>query len=181
MKIYFVMILLGVQAWATPLVLVKTDSRTLTFPFSNDKVKVDLDLGEKLESIQIQNHREPLEVTQTGVTSVTVMNEGGHHDLLNWKHGYTETMTLINEMGTYKVAADQDGELPFPESGTKEGVIKELKRMKVASNYIDLAKSCKDLRSNPCAVGISATEFIVTEKANKKKSKKIVVNRPMGC
>jgi hypothetical protein len=180
MRIVFGFMLFSVYAFATPLVVVKTDSRTLTFPFSNDKVKVDLDLAEKVESIQVQNNREEIEVTQTGVTSVTVMNEGPHYDLLEWKHGYTETMTLNNNMGIFKVAADQEGELPFPTVDNKE-ILKELKRMKVPANYLELAKTCKDPRTYPCGVGISSTEFLVSEKKNKKSTKKIVVNRPMGC
>lgn len=82
----------------------KDDFQGYQFSVPDQEItKVDLDLGENLSSKTIRISSEKPSIYRVHVqleTSLTIMDEGPHLDLINWKHCTTEWMEVDESSGT---------------------------------------------------------------------------------
>jgi len=143
-----------------------------------------LDLGEDIDSISILSQGEYRVLLQTH-TSVTVMDEGPHIDLVDWKHGKSAFSLLEKKDNTFKFV-DNSAEAKFPVVSRDEIVLaltKEVDQHKLNKRWIDVAKNCRDAYSYPCAVAPSLYLFHIEKRVKGQwelvgKLRAIV---PMGC
>jgi hypothetical protein len=145
------------------------------------------DLGETIESSIIKISSEILdkiELEQRIETSVTIMNEGPHCDLIHWKHFTSDWKKLKEESKwMFKGNSYTNGEdSKFPTVDMKE-LVAEANR-ECGQIYAELAKSAKSPNDNPCVVTVSRY-FIKVKGVNKRTRRKfetiITVKMPMGC
>lgn len=143
--------------------------------------RVDLELGDTLKSIVIEGEGEYIVIQQTE-TSVTIMNEGPHYDLVDWKHGYSKKMDLLKK-GNEHFYLDHKDKIEFPKVDLSE-LVKEAKRVG-GEQYETIAKQCKSPKDYPCGVSPSKHIFWIKEKVKGKKNHKelgvIELIIPMGC
>ena len=103
-------------------------------------------------------------------TSITIMNEGPHCDLLDWKHGTTSWEKLdplkefdLAKLGYMRFRFQHDPgeltELPFPISDMRE-IQKEVGGT-CGNFWAEHMAACKTPNEYPCAVAISAYIFRV--------------------
>ena len=153
-------------------------------PMKKGLSEVFLDLGEEVDSIAIHSEGEYRVLLQTQ-TSVSVMDEGPHLDLVSWKHGESSfTMLEKKERGFSFV--DNSGEAHFPAVDLEEivlAVTKEVKQHKLNNRWIEVAKKCRDAYSYPCSVAPSLYLFHIHKKLNGQWSLvgKLKLIPPMGC
>lgn len=127
-------------------------------------------------------------------TSITVMDEGPHCDLINWKHGATswEKLEQIPEYNLeelnythfeFKInPRTKEGTLPFPTVEMDE--IKQAVKNSCGSVWSDLLNNAKTHYESPCAVGISAYIFrveIIQPEGKKNSYKYLKIPVDMGC
>lgn len=153
----------------------------------NDSTSVFAELGESIEGQVIEvNPRElqNIKIEQRYETSVTVMNEGPHCDLLDWKHYYSPWKPLQKTVTGQFVAllyTDKERGL-FPSIR-----IDEL-RTRVASQcgkeWLQQIKEISNPSQLPSAIGISRYFLRIT---GERKSDHMIVTKiitievPMGC
>ncbi len=143
-----------------------------------------LDLAEEIDSISILSQGEYRVLLQTH-TSVTVMDEGPHIDLIDWKHGESSFSKLQKKDEAFKFV-DNSKEASFPVVSTQEIVLaltKEVDQHKLNKRWIDVAKNCRDAYSYPCAVAPSLYLFHIEKRVNGQWELvgKLRVIVPMGC
>jgi hypothetical protein len=162
------------------------DNKDLEEVFTN-KAEFTAGLGETLESsvviVKTRKYKD-VEIFQSIETSVTIMNEGPHCDLINWKH-YTSDWRKTKELkpNTFRITNYIDGEFrQFPKVSIQEVI-------NAARNHCgeEWAKHIKDIQSvydYPCNVDISryflkikATDRVSGDKIERA----IVILIPMGC
>ena len=151
------------------------------YPLSQTKSQiVQLELGEEIESIIIHGEGKYKVFLQTE-TSLTVMNEGPHIDLVNWKHGKSKSIELQTKNNEF-VFVDQTVGLEFPSFTNKE-LVKEVTK-EAGKRWGQLAKKCKSANSEPCGIGPSKFIFKIQKEEVKDKFidlGQIVFIPPMGC
>lgn len=151
-------------------------------------VRVDLELGDSLDDLTLRLHpREGVKadfaVEQSFETSLTVMEEGPHLDLLDWKH-YNSPWQPLQKLsptdfrtGTITEADSRK----FPEVTAKEiqAIVKK-EGGATLGKYVSKVKGPNDY---PCGVGVSKVRFRITVKAGaeEKVIKTIEFLVPMGC
>jgi hypothetical protein len=162
------------------------DDKQLRKTFTTD-MEFAVDLGETLESsrIKIQTDKwDKIEIEQRLETSVTIMNEGPHCDLVDWKHYTTDWAKLkeINKL-TYTALSYKNGEITkFPDVDMKE--LREAAKKKCGQGWADLIKETKTPYDYPCDVGVSRfyVKVIGTDKVTGKRIQRTITIRiPMGC
>jgi translation initiation factor 1 (eIF-1/SUI1) len=162
------------------------DDKQLRKTFTTD-MEFAVDLGETLESSRIKiqtDNWDKIEVEQRLETSVTIMNEGPHCDLVDWKH-YTTDWTKLKEINklTYTALSYKNGEITkFPDVDMKE--LREAVKKKCGQGWADLIKETKTPYDYPCDVGVSRfyVKVIGTDKVTGKRIQRIITIRiPMGC
>lgn len=145
------------------------------------------DLGEEIESTIIKISSEILdkiELEQRVETSITIMDEGPHCDLVDWKHFTSDWKKLKEEKKlTFRVAEYNNGETSkFPVVDMKELVNEANKRC--GQRWADLAKAAKSPSDYPCEVSVSRY-FIkvigIDKRTGKKFEQVITIRMPMGC
>lgn len=153
---------------------------------STNPVGVDLDLGESIEDQIIFLHTHPGEsvefrVEQQFETSVTIMDEGPHVDLVDWKH-YTsawEELKMIgrNEFLTSKISGSESSKFPHVTGKEISAAIKEDEK------WSQLARTCKSAQDYPCAVSVNKIRFRIAVRDGDqwKIIKQVEFNVPMGC
>ena len=153
----------------------------------SDKIEFTADLGEILESatiiIRTEKYKD-IEIYQALETSITIMDEGPHCDLTNWKHFTTDWRNLKKlETNTYQVTPYENGESrKFPKVTMQE--VMEAARQECGENWAKHIENSKSIYEDHCDVGVSRyfLKIIGTEKTTGEKIKKeIVVFIPMGC
>lgn len=145
------------------------------------------DLGETLESaiVIVETDRyKNIEIYQAFETSMTIMNEGPHCDLLNWKHHTSDWRKLkeakLNVFETIIYPANESKK--FPAVTIKE--VQEATRKQCGDDWAELIKDTKSVHEYPFDVGINKYFLNVnaTDKATGAKiEKEIVILIPMGC
>lgn len=152
-----------------------------------DKVEFTADLGETLESsvIAIKTEKyEDIEIHQAIETSVTIMNEGSHCDLTNWKH-YTSDWRKVKTLtsNTFQVNSYQNGESKqFPKVSIQKVI--DAAQEQCGEEWAKYIKDIKSIYDYPCDIGVS--RYFLKIKAMDKVSgekieKTIVILIPMGC
>jgi hypothetical protein len=168
-----------------------------------DPVTVDLDLAESIEDQLIILHTYPGEswefkVEQQFETSLTIMDEGPHLDLLDWKH-YTSAWKEIKMVERNKFLTSEINESEsskFPKVTSREiqravgGADKKLYADytesaddPVGEKWANTARQCKSSLDYPCTVSVSKIRFriMVKEGDRWKIIKRMEFNVPMGC
>ena len=174
--------------------LVETPS--LFEDLSAETITVDLALGESIEGQHILLHVMPgfeaheLKIEQRFETSVTVMDEGPHVDLTEWKH-YRSKWQEIRKVAKNKFLTSDVGEegyTKFPKVTSEEiykAVLKETKGWDAADRkwWLGQARKCKGPNDDPCAVSVSKISFRikVREGGEWKVVKLMEFLVPMGC
>lgn len=153
--------------------------------FQRDTVYVSLELGEVLGGIRLINCQfDKVIIYQRFENSVTVMNEGPHCDLIDWKH-FTSEWKKIKEIGKYQFKAntismeEMEKFIPIDMDEFKLAVKKYC-----GEGWYELVKEAKSVHEYPCGIGTSKIELKIVLKnteTNQTVKKLIVFDVPMGC
>ncbi len=151
----------------------------------NDTTVISLELGDTPENKTITilgGNVEILNVYQKFETSITVMNEGPHLDLLEWNHYISDWVKLDKtDKNSFQTNGYNEEESNrFPEVSVPE--IKQAVLKLGGERWYKLVSNIKSCTDYPCNVGISKIFFRIDYlKENSKHSKNLVFNIPMGC
>jgi hypothetical protein len=151
------------------------------------KTEIFADLGESFEGTLIKISSDKLikiELEQRLGTSVTIMDEGPHCDLTEWRHYTTSWKKLSNNKNsTFRTLSYKNSETSkFPKVDMKD--LSEEAEKECGQRWADLAKKAKSPSEYPCTVTVS--RFFIKIKATKtltgeKFEKVITIVMPMGC
>ncbi len=157
------------------------------YDVKKDTLFLTIELAETIEGQQInlsQINIENIVVEQAYETSVTVMNEGPHCDLLDWNHYTSPWIPLQTKSKNIYIAkkyTETERQL-FPEVSLDE--LKKTVKNYCESKWFKLIGDIKSVNDYPCAVGISKY-FIrisgVEPITRKKIVKLIILEQLMGC
>ncbi len=153
---------------------------------------IDLDLGESeaMTFVLVPATYYKLKVEQQYETSLTVMAEGPHVDLTNWKH-YTSPWEALKpaKKNTF-ISQPVEIEKPeFPKVVTDEiveavtAVVKAWGDDDAGAEWIELAKQCKSADEYPCAVSVNQIRLKISALVDGVWEEALVIriNVPMGC
>ncbi|AMM52959.1 hypothetical protein TH61_14240 [Rufibacter sp. DG15C] len=153
----------------------------------NDTIDVFTDFTETLEGqtvIIASNTLENIIIEQAFETSATIMDEGPHCDLLNWKHHKSPWDTLKANKQGYYIAnkyTEADWER-FPEVNLDE--LKAAVSKECGEEWVKHIKNVKSVKDYPS--GVSLSHYLLrisgTHKTTGKSVSKLVrFEVPMGC
>jgi hypothetical protein len=167
--------------------LVEYDTAGEMKEIQKDTAYVEAEVGENIEGQQLTINSDllnDLKVEQRYETSVTIMDEGPHCDLTNWKHYYSDWHRL-NSIGAGKYTCEKYTE---QERQKFPGVsIQELRNAvakhcgKEWTGFVSKVKSPTDYPS-----GVSISNYFlrisgIRKDNGRKIVKVIVIESPMGC
>lgn len=151
---------------------------------------VDLDLAESIVDQEItlgtENNSGEYRILQRYRTSMTVMAEGPHLDLLDWRH-FDSTWTPLQKLDDHRfrtLADDRMDDTKFPPT-TKAEMISAVRRR--AGNdwpeIVELVKTCRGPNDGCCAVRISSIYLQVQKRVTDGWTNMGLVEFriPMGC
>lgn len=149
---------------------------------------LDLELGASVDGQPITLYLSPDEMREFKVeqqfeTSMTIMDEGPHLDLIDWKH-YTSEWQPLESIGQNKFRAltlSEDEVSRFPTVTPAEIYSAVLKRG--GKRWANIAKTCKGPNDDWCGVSTSRISFRISALTDRKW---VVVHQvdvivPMGC
>lgn len=184
------------QASFTEEVDLSVDTMIDDEPFSH-KVKLSedlppmilLDLMEDIDgqeiTIMTSDKVGEYRILQRYRTSMSVMGEGPHLDLVDWRHFDSDWIPLPRlDPRTFRTLnGEQMDSAKFPDT-TKSDIINAVRRR--AGDWpeaIELAKTCRGPNEYPCGVGISSLYFLVQRKVGSEWTDvgQMEVLIPMGC
>jgi hypothetical protein len=152
-----------------------------------DSVVINAELGEKFEGQIISYKSEILTdiiIEQRYQTSVTIMKEGPHCDLTDWKHFYSDWKRLEpTSDGQYISDSYSEKEQKIFPNISIEDLKKEVKNQ-CGEDWFQLVDSIKNPNDYPSGVSISRYYLKVTGKntfTNSIVTKIIVIENQMGC
>lgn len=154
---------------------------------SEHPIYVDLDLGESIENqiILLRGASPDLEfkIEQQFETSLTVMDEGPHLDLTDWKH-YRSEWREIKKLDDNKFLALKLSEADssrFPKVSMRE-IYREVSR-RGDDKWAKLARSAKTVNDYPLGVGVSKISLRIKVREDKqwRVIKRLEFIIPMGC
>lgn len=151
-----------------------------------DTAFVSLELGESIEGIKIKINqlvKGDVKVYQRYENSITIMDEGPHCDLINWKHYNSEWKELEIKDDTFltDLYSEKDRELFIPID------IKQLKnavKQTCGENWENHIKNIQFPNDYPSAVGMSRIFLkikLIKQDLGITKEKLISFEIPMGC
>jgi len=152
-----------------------------------NNVRVYLELGETAEGLKVKisdSKFKKIEIFQRHENSVTIMNEGPHCDLIEWKHYYSEWKKIDYNTKENTFVSDsyerQDWEKFI------EVDIDELKKAveKHCGNYwAEHIQNVKNVNEYPSGVSMSRIFFkiLLTDENDSVTEKTISFEIPMGC
>ncbi len=161
----------------------------------NNRTQIELDLGEPLAHLILLHvapmSSEKFRVDRQYETSLTLMNEGPHYDLLNWKH-YISKWQRLPEVKANTFLSNEITSSEFPTVTTQEimaAVTDDKEGQSGAGEYAlekrwgTIAAQCKSATDYPCGVSISRVrlKISVKEQGEWKKIHTIDLIIPMGC
>jgi hypothetical protein len=152
-----------------------------------DTVEIYLELGETIEGQLISLSSEQLTdftIEQRYETSVSIMNEGPHCDLTDWKHFYSDWKQLqLNKTGQFICAKYSEKEYEkFPKISIDD--LKKKVKEQCGDEWLKLVEKVKTPTEYPSGVSISRYYLRITgqRKDNGQTvTKLIVIETPMGC
>ena len=152
-----------------------------------DTVILYAELGETIEGQLIiisNNQLTNVTVEQRYETSLTIMNEGPHCDLVDWKH-FTSDWKALQSNKTGQFICDKYSEKEyekFPEIAIDD--IKQAVKEHCGEDWLPLVENLKKPTEYPCSVNLSRYYLRITGK-NKNNgqtvTKLIIIELPMGC
>ena len=160
---------------------------------SSTVIRLNLGLGDPMaKSITLQPHSSgtKFKVEQQYETSVTIMDEGPHLDLIDWEHHTSKWEEVENRNGlTFLSKEISSTEYPIV---AQTQIVEAVKaKSEEWSNqgfdggkrWIDLAKKCKGPNEYPCGVSVSKVTLrvMVIESGKWKHIQNIELKIPMGC
>ena len=152
-----------------------------------EKAIIEVDIGDSPEGNKIkiyQSKYSKVEIFQQYETSITIMNEGPHCDLVDWKHFYSEWEKIpFNSKGNYFYSLNYNtSENERFINVSVEELKKEVKQ-NCGENWFELIKNIKKVNEYPSGVSISRILFkiILTDKNGTKNERIISFEIPMGC
>jgi hypothetical protein len=152
-------------------------------------VVVDLDVPEDVDEQEIKilggDESTQFRVFERYRTSLTVMGEGPHLDLVHWRHYDSEWIPLEQQARRKfrTLARDRMNAEKFP-AATKDEILAAVrKEAGVWPEAVDLAKACKEPTDYPCGVSVSSVYFRVEMLVGDEWTSVGVVEVmiPMGC
>ena len=149
-----------------------------------DTAKIYLELGETIEGQILKVHeikKGEIRIYQRFENSVTVMNEGPHCDLTEWKHYNSDWKELKIENGQFLTDSysEEDWE-KFIEVDMTE--LREAVRKQCGDGWAEHVKNVKSPTEYPCGVSTSRIFFKITFSAQDTVIERIVsFEIPMGC
>ena len=152
-----------------------------------DTAQYYVELGEtpenKMISIKPLKHYKKIEVYQSFQTSLTIMNEGSHCDLLDWAH-YDSPWTPLESTAknTFKTLTYS------PEDWNRfvnvdMAKLKQAVKDKCGEDYAKLVSKIRSVNDYPAGVSISIIhlKIVMTDLDNNRIEKIISFEIPMGC
>lgn len=152
-----------------------------------DSIAYDIELGyspeDKLITIKPTVNYKKIEVFQSYQTSISIMNEGPHCDLLDGQH-YSSDWEVLRPISnnTYRSCSYSETDWrafdPIDLNELKAQVLEHC-----GPTYAMLIDTIKSVNEGPVAVSISTIYFkiVITESNNDKIEKIIALNIPIGC
>ena len=167
--------------------LVIWDEKKELDKIQKDSVYLSVELGETVEEQLISIKTTQLtniKIEQRYETSITIMDEGTHCDLTEWKHYYSEWKHLkkINTEQFICEKYDESDWVKFPKIDIDE--LKGEVKKQCGDRWYDLVKDIKSPTEYPSGVSISRyfLRVIGLNKENGQVITKIIIfETPMGC
>ena len=153
----------------------------------NNQVEIYAEVGETIEGQHISISSALLTgftVEQRYETSITIMDEGPHCDLTEWKHFYSEWKQLkTNKSGHFVCESYTENESKkFPKISMDD--LREIAAENCGESWSELLENVKKPTEYPSAVGISRYFLRITGKRKdngQTVTKMIIIETPMGC
>jgi hypothetical protein len=150
--------------------------------FKNSEIKYELELGESYAGVMKVSGLDNPHMELTYQTSLTIMDEGPHLDLVDWKH-FTSGLRSVSkkENGDFHIGELDGSDISkFPFVTQKELVDYVAIKSK---RWFEVVKKCKGPNIYPCGVSLSKVQLHIYEKTKEAKEKIGIVTLkvPMGC
>jgi hypothetical protein len=155
----------------------------------NPVVVEDLDVPEYIDGQEISiaggDKASQFRIFERYRTTMTVMGEGPHLDLVDWRHFDSEWITLdqLNQRTFRTLASDKMDASKFPPTTQAELISAVRKRAGDWPEAIELSKTCRSPHHEPCAVGVSSLYFRIEKQVGDRwiQVGLVEVLIPMGC
>jgi hypothetical protein len=152
-----------------------------------DTVEIEVEVGESIEGSFISilsDHISDMRIEQRYETSATIMNEGPHCDLTDWKHFNSAWKSLKQNANGQFLSTEytEEEHTVFPRVSMDE--LKQKVKEQCGEEWFKLLVKAKSPTEYPCTIGISRyfLRIIGIRKDNGEKiTKLIVLKTPMGC
>lgn len=175
----FCLLIMSFSSFAKTSVSIRYKTGLNPKKYQTDSKEVFLELGDTVKSIIVNDSGNYKIYLQTE-TSVTIMNEGPHQDLTDWKHGKSKLVELKKEKNEF-LFIDLSKEIDFPKVSLDE-LVDEVRRLG-GDSWAEVAKKCKTPQDYPCGVSPSKHIFKVKKEVEGKwvDQGNLVLIPPMGC
>lgn len=161
------------------------DDDTLHFDNKGNMV-IEVDLGDLPENKTLflkNNTYRSVKILQCYKNSVTIMNEGSHCDLTDWKHYYSDWKP-VKEINKFKyemlsyTEIDWEQFIPVEIDDLKKAVLEQC-----GEDWVKHIENVKNVNEYPAGVSTGSVllKFILTDKENNITEKTIEFIIPMGC
>ena len=162
-----------------------------TVKLSKDPVVVeDLDVPEYIDGQEISivggDKSAQFRISERYRTTMTVMGEGPHLDLVDWRHFDSEWIPLdqLDQRRFRTLASEKMDASKFPP--TTQAELISAVRKRASDDWptaVELAKTCRSPHHEPCAVGVSSLYFRIEKQVGDRwiKVGLVEVLIPMGC
>ena len=155
----------------------------------NPVVVEDLDIAEFIDGQEISivggDKAAQFRIFERYRTTMTVMGEGPHLDLVDWRHYDSEWIPLdqLDQRRFRTLASDKMDCSKFPVTTKAELISAVRKRAADWPTAVELAKTCRSPHHEPCAVGVSSVYFRIEKQVGDRwiKVGLVEVLIPMGC
>lgn len=163
-------------------------NQLLTFDhIASDTIEIYTELGQNIEDqiITFKNKDLTLFTIEQGYeTSISIMNEGAHCDLITWKHGHSEWKTLQkNQSDEFLCISYTENEKKlFPKISINE--LKQHVKANCGMEWFNRINTINSINDYPLTVNISKYFLRISELdplGRKKKTTLISIENPMGC
>lgn len=147
--------------------------------YQTNSKNVDLEFGDEIKTI-IVNEPGNFKIYLETETSVTIMDEGPHLDLTDFKHGKSK-MAVLEKNENEFTFLDLSKEIEFPEVSIKE-LVEEARKIG-GEEWAQIAKKCKTPHEYPCKVSPSRHTLKVEKEVDGKwiDQGSLILIPPMGC
>lgn len=135
-------------------------------------------------ALRLDSSIQKIEIFQNYETSLTVMNEGPHMDLTDWKHYVSDWEELVIADGGFQTAEYTDADFEVFLDVTTDEIVQAIKDLYPnAGDWVEIAERCQGPQGYPCGVSISriTVKLVLTYTSEITVERFIVFEVPMGC